>query len=77
MSWTIYLEKDMMESMMLPELIAADARDRGLNREEARRELSNDFPMLSTAQIDQVLDTVYAIQREHPVGGGMQRAGTA
>jgi hypothetical protein len=50
-----------MEAMM-PELIAADARDRGLNREEARRELSNDFPTLSPAQMDQVLDTVYAIQ---------------
>jgi hypothetical protein len=48
---------------MRPERIAANARRRGLNREEARRELMNGFPMLITAEIGKVLDTVYGENR--------------
>ena len=61
---------------MVPELIAAEARRRGWDRQEARRKLVVDFPMLTVAEIDEVLDTVYGHQSGQFVGGGVQCAET-
>jgi hypothetical protein len=59
---------------MVPEVIATAARRRGWNREETRRKLMVEFPVLAVAEIDGVLDTVYGDQSGGRVECGIRRS---
>jgi hypothetical protein len=59
---------------MVPELVAAKALRLGWGREEASGILMVDFPTLTAAEINKVLDTVCGVQSGQPVERGTGRA---
>jgi hypothetical protein len=52
--------------------VAAEAKARGLDRDEARRQLMVDFPRLITAEIDRALDASYGPQSGERMEGGLR-----